>query len=99
MVEFSVKTTLSNEIDQEEVRDVLSKALAREAKLAESKRAYFEGRCQHFEQTYEMTSDVFMQRFESGELGDDAAYFDWYAAKRGHDLWVKRARILSGVQI
>ena len=33
-----------------------------------------------------MSSDEFMQRFEAGELGDDAVYFDWYAAKRGLDV-------------
>ena len=32
-----------------------------------------------------MSSDEFMQRFEAGELGDDAVYFNWYAAKRGLD--------------
>jgi len=35
-----------------------------------------------------------MQRFEAGELGDDADYFDWFAAKRGLDLWDRRCRIL-----
>jgi hypothetical protein len=38
-----------------------------------------------------------MHQFEAGELGDDAAYFDWFAAKRGLDIWEKRARILAGV--
>jgi len=33
-----------------------------------------------------MTSEEFMQRFEAGELGDDAIYFEWYAAKRGRDV-------------
>ncbi len=99
MVEFSLRTTLPNEVDLEEARDVLGEALQREAKLAEAKRVYFEGRCQQFEQKYEMSSGAFMQQFESGELGDDAAYFDWYAAKRGRDLWERRAHILAGVQI
>ena len=33
-----------------------------------------------------MSSDEFMQRFEAGELGDDAVYFNWYAAKCGLDV-------------
>jgi len=40
-----------------------------------------------------------MRQFESGALGDDAEYFDWYAAKRGLHLWERRFRILSGVQV
>ena len=40
-----------------------------------------------------------MQRFEAGQLGDEAQYFDWYAAKRGLDIWDRRFRILSGVSV
>ena len=45
-----------------------------------------------------MSSQEFMQQFESGDLGDDAEYFDWYAAKRGRDLWERRSHILSADQ-
>ena len=45
-----------------------------------------------------MSFDEFMRQFESGALGDQAQYFDWYAAKRGLDLWERRYRILSGVK-
>ena len=48
--------------------------------------ASFAERCRAFEQVYGMPSDEFMRRFEAGELGDDAVYFDWYAAKRGLDV-------------
>ncbi len=40
-----------------------------------------------------------MRQFESGALGDEAVYFDWYAAKRGLDLWERKLRILSGVTV
>jgi hypothetical protein len=46
----------------------------------------FEQVCRAFELQYHMSSDEFMRRFEAGELGDDAVYFDWYAAKRGLDI-------------
>jgi hypothetical protein len=39
--------------------------------------------CQQFEQKYSMTSDEFLLKFESSELGDSLDYFDWHAAKRG----------------
>ncbi len=42
--------------------------------------------CQQFEQKYEMTSDKFLLKFESGELDDSPDYFDWFAAKRALDL-------------
>ncbi|GJQ37519.1 MAG: hypothetical protein JETCAE01_35290 [Anaerolineaceae bacterium] len=37
-----------------------------------------------------MTSDEFLLKFESGELGDSQGFFDWYAAKRAFDLQYTR---------
>ncbi len=42
--------------------------------------------CQKFERKYAMTSDEFLLKFESGELGDSQDFFDWFAAKRALDL-------------
>ena len=46
-----------------------------------------------------MRSAEFVQRFEAGELGDVADYFDWFAAKRGLDLWERKLGILSAVSV
>jgi len=46
-----------------------------------------------------MDSDFFMEKFNYGELGDDDDFFDWYAAKRGLDIWNKKLKIIMGIQI
>jgi hypothetical protein len=66
--------------------------------LANARRTYFERACRAFERKHHTTSDEFMRQFESGALGDDAQYFDWYAAKRGLDCWERRLRSLLGTQ-
>ena len=96
---IALRTQFSTGVNWDEVREVLSSALRNEAELADARRTYFERACHAFEQQYQMSSGEFMQQFESGALGDDADYFDWYAAKRGFDLWERRFRILSGVQV
>jgi Fe-S cluster assembly ATPase SufC len=96
---IALRTQKPTGVNGDEVRKVLSSALRNEAELADARRAYFERACRAFEQQYQMSSDEFMQQFESGALGDDVEYFDWYAAKRGLDLWERRFRILSGVQV
>ena len=98
MEQIALKTQFPTVFQLDEVRSVLNSALHREADLASARRAYFEHACRGFEQKHQMTSDEFMRQFESGALGDDAHYFDWYAAKRGLDLWERRFRILSGIQ-
>jgi len=99
MEEIALKTQFSTVVNWDEVRKVLDSALRHEADLANARRTYFERACRAFEQQYHMSSEEFMQQFESGTLGDDAVYFDWYAAKRGLDLWERRFRILSGVKV
>jgi len=99
MDEIALRTEISAAVSQDEVRKVLDGALRHEADLAGARRAHFERICQTFEQQYRMSSEEFMQQFESGALGDDAEYFDWYAAKRGLDLWERRFQILSGVKV
>ncbi len=99
MEEIALRTQFSTVTQLDEVRHVLNSALHREADLANARRAYFERACLAFEQQFRMSSEEFMRQFESGALGDEALYFDWYAAKRGLDLWERRYRILSGVQV
>ncbi len=99
METIALRTRLSGGVNLGEVRKVLSSALRHEVDLAGARRTYFERACHTFEQQHQMSSEEFMQQFESGALGDEAIYFDWYAAKRGLDLWERRFRILSGVEV
>jgi len=88
-----------SEFPESEVRDVVDYALRAETEQAKLRRDYYEGTCRTFENRHKMPSDEFLRRFDAGELGDDATFFDWYAAKRGFDVWERRYRILSGVSV
>jgi hypothetical protein len=44
--------------------------------------------CLKFEQKYGISSDEFLLKFESGELGDSQDFFDWFAAKRGLEFQI-----------
>ncbi len=82
-----------------EVREAVKYALHAETEQARVRRDDYQEACRAFESQHHLSSDKFLARFEAGELGDDAAYLDWYAAKRGLDLWERRFRILSGVSV
>jgi len=84
MEEIALRTRFSTVVNPDEVRKVLGSALRNEAELASARRTHFEHTCRAFEQQHRMSSEEFMQQFESGALGDDAEYFDWYAAKRAN---------------
>ena len=38
-----------------------------------------------FETRYNMDSDVFYEKFNAGELGDNSEYIKWYAYKDTHN--------------
>lgn len=99
MVTIALESRLDNAINLHEIQETLREALRRERLLADTRRNHFRQLCHTFEQQYNFTSDEFLERFESGELGDAADYFDWYAAQRGADLWERRFIILTGVEV
>ena len=83
----------------DDVRAALQAALSREAILARTRRNAYQRTCQDFEAQFKITSNQFLRDFEAGTLGDDLEYFDWYAAKRGLDLWDRRTEILSRIAV
>jgi hypothetical protein len=87
------------EFTREEIQNTLSYALRNETEQAKSRRDYFADICTAFESRYGFSPDMFLERFEKGELGDDEPLFDWYAAVRGLQLWERRHQILCGVSI
>ena len=99
MEEIAVKMQHTESVNRNEARKVLDEALRHETALAAARHAYFERACQAFEEQHQLSTDEFLQQFESGALGDDEVYFDWYAVKRGLDLWKRRLYILSGVTV
>jgi hypothetical protein len=89
----------NNDFAADDVRMAVTDALDRERRQAEGRRDFFARECVRYEAQYGMTSDEFMRAFESGDLGDDEPFFDWFGAKRAFDIWDRQLRILSGVSI
>ncbi len=58
-----------------EERQFLEKAIQRASTTKELQS--LEERLKKFEQTYQMSSDQFYQKFQAGELGDSIDFFEW----------------------
>lgn len=89
----------TNELAKDEVTTVLGSAVRHELELARARRDEFLKDCQVFEAKYHFSSDEFLKRFESGELGDDADFFTWFFVKEAFDKWDRRYQILLGVSL
>ena len=95
---LALKTDLTG-YKKGDIRNAVSYALTSAAAQARQRFEYYANLCKQFEMRFGMTSDEFVEKFDSGVLGDDQEYFDWYAAKRGMDIWRARSDILSGVSV
>ncbi len=77
------------------VKEVVQTALRNEAELARFRHAQFAKECRGFEQKFGITTEEFLTKFESGELGDAEEYFDWFAAARGREVWKQKADAMA----
>lgn len=79
----------------EEVRT----SLKREYIFCTNAIAFYKKAVQDFEQKYNLSTRTFLKKFEAGEIGDDADYFDWYAFTKLLTQWQKtQAAIRSAIQ-
>ena len=51
----------------------------REYNLYSNAMAFYQNTLKAFEQKHQLSTQAFLRKFETGQLGDEADYFDWYA--------------------
>jgi len=74
-------------------------SLRREYLLCSNAIAFYKKAIKDFEQKYNLSTRAFFKKFEAGEIGDDADYFDWYAFAKLLDQWQKtQSAIRSAIQ-
>jgi hypothetical protein len=95
---LSVRTK-SSRYEKGSIRNAVSFALNSAASNARQRYEHYADICKSFEKKHKMTSAKFIEQFDSGKLGDEQEFFDWYAAVRGLNLWRERYEILSGASV
>jgi hypothetical protein len=74
-------------------------SLKREYNLCANAVDFYKKAIKEFEQKYHLTTNTFLKRFESGQIGDETDYFDWYAFAQLLAQWQKvRTAIRSTVR-
>jgi len=89
--------TLKSTHPVEEIKTVLNDALQKELSFANLRYESFHNECKLFEDKFKMDSNLFFDKFESGRLGDDLHWFDWYAVYRGRELWKNKFNIINEI--
>lgn len=81
---------MGTEATKAEAESIIKDALRREFALFESKERAACSELAEMERKYSMPSFEFLEKFESGSLGDDQDYFVWWSLI--HGLEALRAR-------
>jgi hypothetical protein len=63
---------------------VLDKLIELERGKAQRELKEYQEILHSFEQRHQMSSELFYERFQRGEIGDDADFFEWSAI---YDIW------------
>ncbi len=72
-----------------QLTDELKSSLKREYTLCSNAVVFYKKALNKFEQKYHLNTNTFLKRFEAGQIGDDADYFDWYAFTKLLARWQK----------
>lgn len=72
-------------------------SLKREYSLYSGAIAFYKKAVKEFESKYHLTTQAFLKRFEEGQMGDEADYFDWYAYSKLLAEWQKSQSAIRSV--
>jgi len=77
----------------------IKRSLKREYDLYSNAMAFYKNTLKEFEQKHQLSTQAFLKRFESGQLGDEADYFDWFAFAKLLAKWRKAQSVIrSAIQ-
>ena len=71
------------------LRPEVVRVLEREKMISEKAIAHIRDRSRLLEQRYGWSTDEFLRKFNTGELGDDQEFFLWYALAEAVKDWEK----------
>lgn len=74
-------------------------SLKREYALCSNAASFYKKALKELERKHHISTQTFLKKFDAGEMGDDADFFDWYAYAKLLSHWQKtRTAIRSAVQ-
>ncbi len=79
------------------IANEIKTSLKREYTLCSNAVAFYKKALKDFEHKYHLSTNSFLKRFEAGQMGDEADYFDWYAFAKLLAQWQKTQSAIRSV--
>ena len=84
---------------QKEAMAIVKSGLAIEENILKISLDEYKKDLETFERRHKMSSEEFIQKFESGDLGDDAEWFDFLFAYRAYEHVRKKLKLIEEMPI
>ena len=75
--------------------DVIASAIKKEKDEGKYILERFQRKLKAFEDKYDIETDDFVEKFESGELDDREDFFEWISVHKGREHWKKKIENLE----
>jgi hypothetical protein len=72
----------------------VKESLEREYNICSKSIKFYKRQIRRLEKKYSMTTASFLKKFERGEAGDEADFFDWYAFQKLLSSWTSTKNAL-----
>lgn len=82
-------------VGNSEKRDAVASAIRKERHEGEYIVKRFQEKLKSLEEKYEMDTEKFLEKFNSGELGDSEDFFEWKSIHKAVKLWKEKIRDLK----
>ena len=76
------------------IKETLKKLIEQEIDMLEKEKERYKKETDIFEEKYSLKSSDFAKKFDSGEMGDDLDFFEWYAFMDSYNRVEKRQKVL-----
>jgi len=82
-----------------EALPILRSGLMLKGRILNLKAENYLSRIKKFEKKYKMKSDIFIEQYRLGQLGDDEIWLDWLFAYEAYSKIVEQRKIIAGLAL
>lgn len=83
----------------EEKRSLIKSSLSKEESILNLGLAKWKSKLKEFEKENKISTETFVKRFNSGQLGDDKKWFEWIFAYKAYHHIKEKLNLMKGITI
>jgi len=83
----------------EETKSLIKSSLNKEENLLNLGLSKWKIKLKEFEKTNKISTEIFVKKFNSGQLGDDKKWFEWIFAYKAYNHIKEKLNLMKGIAL